>query len=706
MSKFERKRTFLQRIFFPLLRILRGVFLFPKKIFFPGPVGRIRLAFVGIFLLTFLGSILVDSRYLQKPVEFLNSTFDRVKYLDQINLRLPLIPFRLGLDLLGGTHLVYQADLSKIPDNEQEDAMSGVRDVIERRVNAFGVSEPLVQTSQSNAKWHVVVELAGIQDVTQAIRMIGETPLLEFKEEDTTAQSLTPEEEKELQEFNAEAENRAKVALQRVQKGEDFAEMAKQISEDTSTKENGGNLGFIGERDQLRGDFFREANTLGVGNVSKGIYTNAEGFNILKVLSKKEDEKEILAKHILICYQGATRCEKDTPKDQARQLADEVRSQATLENFTDKAKEFSTEPGAKESGGDLGWFAKGVMIKEFEDVAFALPAGSISEVVETEFGFHIIYKIEERPYVQYEIARILIRTQSKEGILSFKQSWKDTGLSGSLLSRAQVVFDSNTAFPQVQLTFNEEGTKLFSEITKRNIGKSVAIFLDGEPISIPRVQQEITSGDAVIQGNFTVEEAKILAQRLNAGALPVPITLVSQQTVGASLGESALQRSFWAGLYGILAVIIFMILVYRWPGILATLALGVYGILVLSIFKLVPVTLTLAGIAGFILSIGMAVDANVLIFERIREELRQGKPFRSAFDTAFLAAWPSIRDGNVSTLITCLILITFGTSIIKGFAITLSIGILVSMFSAIIVTRVFLRLGLRFFQKPWWYAVK
>ncbi len=465
-------------------------------------------------------------------------------------------------------------------------------------------------------------------------------------------------------------------------------------------------MGFVTEQNPARADFFREANSLGVGNTSKGILTNAEGYNILKVLSKKEDEKEVRANHILICFEGATRCEKKTPKDEARQLIEEVRTRANAENFVSLAKEFSTEPGAAERGGDLGWFAKGAMVKPFEDAAFSLPVGAISDVIETEFGFHIIFKSEERPYIQYEVARILVKTKNKEEILSLASGWKDTGLTGSLLSRAQVVFDPNTTSPQVQLAFDDEGKKLFSEITKRNIGKTVAIFLDGEPISIPRVQQEITSGDAVIQGNFKIEEAKLLAQRLNAGALPVPITLVSQQTVGASLGKTALEKSFWAGLYGVLAIILFMIFVYRWPGVLATFALGIYGIFVLSIFKLVPVTLTLAGIAGFILSIGMAVDANVLIFERIREELRQGKALRSAIDTGFSAAWPSIRDGNASTLITCVVLMTFGTSIIKGFAITLSIGILISMFSAIIVTRVFLRIFSRFFQKPWWYAVK
>ena len=236
---------------------------------------------------------------------------------------------------------------------------------------------------------------------------------------------------------------------------------------------------------------------------------------------------------------------------------------------------------------------------------------------------------------------------------------------------------------------------MFEEITSRNVDKIVGIFLDKQPISLPRVQQAITGGQAVITGTFDVQEAKLLAQRLNAGALPVPINLVSQQTVGASLGEIAIQRSLRAGLYGFALVALFMILYYRLPGLIAIVALLMYVAFVLAIFKLWPVTLTLAGIAGFILSIGMAVDANILIFERLKEELRLGKSLPQAMQAGFERAWTSIRDSNVSSLITCVILSWFGTSMVKGFALTLAIGIVVSMFSAITVTRTFLRMIIR-----------
>ena len=284
----------------------------------------------------------------------------------------------------------------------------------------------------------------------------------------------------------------------------------------------------------------------------------------------------------------------------------------------------------------------------------------------------------------------------------------NTQLTGKQLDGASVYFDPNTGAPNVSLDFDSEGKDLFADITKRNISKKVAIYLDGYPISVPTVQQEITDGRAIISGAFTLEEAKQLAQRLNAGALPVPITLVSQQTVGASLGEISLQRSLTAGLIGLILVALFMIVIYRLPGVLSVLALGVYGVVVLLLFKGLAVTLTLAGIAGFILSIGMAVDANVLIFERMKEELRAEKPLRTAIDEGFNRAWTSIRDGNISTLITCVILGTFGTSVVQGFAITLGIGVVISMFSAVVISKTFLRFvsGWKGIRKGFLFGVK
>ncbi|MEK9175375.1 MAG: protein translocase subunit SecD [Patescibacteria group bacterium] len=384
-----------------------------------------------------------------------------------------LKPFRLGLDLQGGTHLVYRADISSIPSGEVKDAMDGLRDVIERRVNSLGVSEPLVQTENVAGDNRLIVELAGVFDIKEAIRAIGATPFLEFRE-------LSSE---------------AKIKLQ-----------------------------------------------------------------------------------------------------------------------------------DKSSYGKI----------------------SVTDFVTTK-------------------------------------------LTGRFLQHSTMEFANTTASPAISLQFNDEGSRLFEEITTNNVDYPVGIFLDGIMISNPVVREKITGGKAQITGQFTIQEAKSLVQGLNTGALPVPITLLSQQSVAASLGQEALTKSLWAGIYGTIIVMLFMILWYRLPGIIAVLALGVYASITLLLFKLIPVTLSSAGIAGFILSIGMAVDANILIFERMKEELQLGKTIDTAMTEGFKRAWTSIRDSNVSSLITSVILYWFGTSIVRGFALTLALGILVSMFTAITASRFFLR---------------
>lgn len=281
--------------------------------------------------------------------------------------------------------------------------------------------------------------------------------------------------------------------------------------------------------------------------------------------------------------------------------------------------------------------------------------------------------------------------------------FKSTGLTGADLKKAGVTFSSsnkNTG-PQVSIEFTSDGGTKFAEITKRNVGKPLAIFLDDSLVSAPVVQQEIIGGNAVITGQFTSEEAKNLSIQLNAGALPVPIEIIQQRTIGAVLGNVSIQKSLIAGVIGLLTVMIYMICYYGLYGILADVALIIYTLLVLTIFRtglfiLPPVTLTLAGIAGFILSIGMAVDANVLTFERMKEEVRSGKTGRAGLEAGFNRAWTSIRDSNVSSLITATILYIFGASMVRGFALTLAIGVLVSMFSALVVTRTFLRMLPRF----------
>ncbi len=268
--------------------------------------------------------------------------------------------------------------------------------------------------------------------------------------------------------------------------------------------------------------------------------------------------------------------------------------------------------------------------------------------------------------------------------------FKPTGLTGKELKKATPTVNQQTQEWEVALEFNSKGAKLFEEITKRNVGKPVAIVLDKKVISQPVVREAIVGGKAVITGQFTPQEARRLAIQLNAGALPVPIRLIEERTVEATLGREAIQKSLMAGVLGLLLVALYMLINYRYFGMWALVALGIYGVLVLAIFKLGSFTLTLSGIAGFILSVGMAVDANILIFERTKEEFRLGSDLTTAIQEGFRRAWPSIRDSNVSSLIIALILYSFGTGQIKGFAVTLAIGILVSMFSAITITRTFL----------------
>jgi len=241
------------------------------------------------------------------------------------------------------------------------------------------------------------------------------------------------------------------------------------------------------------------------------------------------------------------------------------------------------------------------------------------------------------------------------------------------------------------LEFNKEGGDIFEEITGRNIGNPVAIFLDGQLISAPVVQTKISGGSAVITGSFTQEEATELVQRFNAGALPAPITLITQQTVGATLGVDSLNKTLKAGAIGTILIALFMVIYYRGLGVYAVAALAIYVLLNLLVFKWLSITLTLAGIAGIILSIGMAVDANILIFERMREELKRGLSRSTAIEEGFKRAWLSIRDSNISTILTAAILFYFTSGFIKGFALALLIGVVISMFSAITVTRTMLR---------------
>lgn len=536
---------------------------------------KLRLSLVGILIITILAGV-VD--YPKGPDLHIGSVEKEIKV-------------HLGLDLQGGTSLLYSADVSKIEDADRQTALDSVRDVIEQRINAFGVSEPVIQTIRSGDDWRILVELPGITDINEAVQRIGETPVLEFKTE-----------------------------------GQPVAYTDEQVA--------------------------------------------------------------------------VIRAQNDSTKSKAQGLLDQLKAGG---DFDTLAKENSQDPGSKDAGGDLGEVTKGETVAEFDDVVFnKAEVGTIyPELVETSFGWHII-RVDERTDTSAKVHHILLQKLS-ETAPTTGTNYVSTGLTGEQLSRADVVFDQNTGLPTVSLTFNAEGNEMFAKITRENVDKTIAIYLDGSIISAPVVQQEITSGQAIISGTFTLDEAKELAQRLNAGALPVPISLVSQQNIGPTLGQASIERSLFAGVLGLIMLSIFMVVYYRLPGALAVVALMIYSLIVLAVFKLWPVTLTLAGIAGFILSIGMAVDANVLIFERLKEELRSGKPIRQSIDEGFARAWFSIRDSNSSSLITCLILYWFGSSLIRGFAITLAIGIAVSMFSAITITRNFLSFVRM--KNMWWYGV-
>ena len=642
-----------------------------------------------------------------KVIDFTNKSFS--SHIPEITKG-----FILGLDLQGGTQLAYQADVTNIPETERSSALDGVRDVIERRVNTLGVSEPVIQTARVGNDWRVSVELAGVKDVTEAIKLIGETPTLQFKEQDngTAPTSLTAAQTKQMNDANASSSKMAQADLAKVLKdSSSFAALAKSDSSDTASGSLGGELGWLKSNGQYS-DLYQELEGVASGTTVDHVIETANAYVVAQVEESMVTGTEMSGNHILIQYAGAQNAPSTvtSTKEQARAQIDSIRTQLTPQNFVAMAKKYSQEPNAAQTGGDLGWFGKGVMVQQFETPAFALPVGQISDVIETPFGFHVIYKSGERPQHDVRVRAIVFKKLTTTDLLPPSDGWKETALTGKQLQQATVEFDQRTGLPQVSLTFNAEGTKLFADITQRNIGKPVAIFLDGQAISEPTVQSSIPNGQAVINGNFTIADAKTLAQRLQAGALPVPVKLISQETVGPSLGQDSVHKSLVAGMWGFLFIALFMLAWYRLPGFFSLLSLALYVGISFAIFKYLPVTLTLSGIAGFILSLGIAVDANVLVYERLKEELRAGKSYALALEEAFKRAWPSIRDGNATTLISCAVLYwSFSSSLIKGFAFTLAIGILVSLFTALFVTRNVLRLvaGPRVTAKfPWLFLAK
>lgn len=656
----------------------------------------------------------------------------------------------LGLDLQGGSQLDYKIDLRRVPEKDKKMIVEGVKTVINKRVNALGVSEPNIYTSKVGEEEHLIVELAGVKDLNQAKKIVGKTIQLEFKEEKAgedpkykenmrrLAESILKRvnSEKETFEFIGQEENLA--APEKIQFTEEDWKFSEEISdkkirdavENTKIGVSGpnlieGNNGYTAKDEQL---------------------VPLEGFFIIKPTDKRdtsalpEKDKAVQVSHILIAYRGADRAadsvvrSKDEAKTEAENLLKQLKEGR---DFAAAAKELSDEPGAKDSAGKLSQAVKsgGAYVESFTSAALKLSkAGELSGVVESLFGFHIIRADD---FTQYKYSYIFVSTAP--------DPWQSTGLTGLQFQHAQVDFDQFMQ-PVVSIKFNDEGSKLFEEITGRNVNKKVAIFVGGSLISAPNVNEKISGGSAQISGKFSIEEAQALARDLNTGAIPAPVLLSGQYTIGATLGETALQKSMKAGIIGILIVIIFMIIYYRLPGLIATFALTLYtGILLFMIKSELPlplalaaalvifvaivykilqskdggwekfisfvlacfilffvtfllsnaIVLTLAGVAGVILSIGMAVDANILIFERTKEELSSGRPLSSAVDVGFDRAWSSIRDSNFSSLITCAILYNFGSSIIQGFAFNLAAGILISMFTAITITKTLMNMFMR-----------
>lgn len=655
---------------------------------------QVRWRVAGIAALFIVSLFIVLPSYANKGISWVNA---------KTNLGIPTLPatgFNLGLDLQGGVQLQYTADVSAIPPTDRASSVEGVRDVIERRVRGgLGVSEPLVQTTRVGEEYRVIIELPGVTDVTEAIKMIGETPVLEFKEQNTEPpRELTADEKKDMADYNARAKAKIAAVQKELAKTGDFLAAVDNYSEDTKSQADNGNLGFIDNTIYPEIYGWASKSETAIGAISKDVITTSDGLNIVKKLGERDGEKMVSASHILICYKGADLCAGSLSKEDAKAKIESLKKEATAENFAELARKNSTEPGVDETGGDLGTFARGSTVEAFENAVFDATIGEIVGPVETNYGYHLIYKSAEATPKEYEVARIFVDTKTETDIVPPVEDWKFTGLTGKQLKRAEVVQDPQSSEIQVSLQFDDDGTKLFSDITTRNVGKPVAIFLDGESISEPIVNMAITDGNAVISGGFTWDEAKILAQRLNSGALPVPVELIGQQKIDASLGSNSISSSFKAGLIGLLCVALFMILFYRLPGLISVFALLVYIGVTLGIFKLIGATLTLSGIAGFILSVGMAVDANVLVFERLKEELRFGKGLRAASEEAFLRAWSSIRDSNITTLISCVLLIWVGTGFVQGFAVTLLLGVVVSMFSAVIITRNLMRWVFGFFK--------
>ena len=738
----------------------------------------------------------------------------------------------LGLDLAGGTQLDFRISEEEIRnqraqiaemerqgrpateieplraqqlsiDEQEKNLVEAIRTVLERRINALGVSEATITPSYFGNEKHLLVECPGVVDVQQCIEVVGKTIQLEFKEEFTeasdeyvrgvrakanevynriTVSGSTLQKEGQLvgsqlgvayqdtvmlfrdqlpkgledlwnaqpnrgvqrregsvsvprQDGSGETDTVPGIFLvevvgARTQTGRVINEAPKAFEALTKT-ETGATYTYQADRaldNTVNGTLAATLRAMTPGQLNT--VTLDDSSRVLFLRGSEKGGEKVNVSHILVAYQGATGAPAGVTRTKEQALAKAKDLQNRLKGgaaFADVARAETDATTSKNAGGSLGEIGRGELPKSFEDVAFTQQPGIVSEPVETPYGYHLI-RVNSAPKtspdkVSYDelkvtgvgaaarAADILQRLQtgkvtSTEEVIGLRYlffslaptGWKDTTLDGKHFRAATVALDPVTNIPVVQIAFDTEGGRLFQELTKKNVGKRIAIFVGGELVSAPVVQQEISGGIAVITGSSNVTEARLLAQDLNTGAIPAPIYLVGQYTLEATLGDVALQTSLNAALVGTIILMLYMLAVYGVLGLVADLALLLYGIMLFAIMKL-PVllitdsyiVLTVAGMAGIILSIGLAVDANVLVFERMKEELRKGKTLKNAVEGSFKHAWPAIRDSNVATLITASILFIIGTSIVRGFAVTLGMGAILSLFTAVTVTRWLLR---------------
>ena len=578
-----------------------------------------------------------------------------------------ILGLKLGLDLQGGSHLVYKAALIDpdsgveiTPTSEQMDALLTT---IERRVNGAGLGEPILQLLGED---RLLVQLPGLKDPGRAKRLIGETARLEFKHRILDV-------ERELE--NLKPDQILSFQVGTVLIGETNNEFG--IPEFR--------LGTSTEPIILFSDSIEEK-----GTSTDLTNSTSTSDTIDSKDNTSSDAEEIAAPAIVIEFD-------ETGMDEMKVVVDRLR-----ESLVSRGGLSSVYPNfltiAVEGQAEQSLLIPLQPIQRLPDgTALVLPTDSLIKRIPNDNKF-LINLAFSASTIEDVMGRFTPDAKIVLGELIGAMD-EGIGLSGEDLARAYPGQHQSSGLPIVNIEFNSEGTRKFGEITTEIAGTPdlLAIVLDEEELIAPAVNQPITRGVAFIQGrDFTFERVSEISLLLEGGRLPIPITLIQERDIDAILGADSLAKSVVAGVVGLALVLVFMILYYRIPGIVASVALVIYGILLLSVFKILPVTLTLSGVAAVILSIGMAVDANILIFERMKEELRVGRTLLSSINIGFNRAWPAIRDGNASTLITCAILFwfadTLGATIVQGFALTLAIGVSISMFTAIIVSRTLLRI--------------